>query len=205
MVCKQVKKIPNTFTSSQEYLDSFIDPLIEETRVALSSSLSTLSESFWCEIKYIHKSKGFDLDKGRLFYTVKLEEYMRKKTRDKDYDSDDDEDELAMGDLIAITHVKPRWYGDLDRPGWPFLVSLITRVKDCGSILSIQSSRLILTENHNEYGGRGRQKERDTLYAVKLMNLTTHTRIWSALNSNPEIGNFRIIKNLLGTPFVVRT
>ncbi|XP_062083051.1 helicase sen1-like isoform X2 [Humulus lupulus] len=174
----QVKQIPQTFSSTAEYLESFITPLIEETRSDLCSNIATLSESLCCEIEDIKPTKDFRLPKD-LFYTL----------------------ELNYGDLIAITNVRPKCINDLDRPRRPYLIASVqrgwARVEDNCLVLIILSSKPISIDDNM----RKNRKSEEALFAVKLMNMTTNIRIWKALHSDPKTGNMNIIRQVQHTPF----
>lgn len=173
-----------------EYLESFITPLIEETRSDLSSSMTTLSESLCCEIESIEQSRDFKLPKD-LYYNIKL-----KKWKKKNHNNDDDH---GVGDLIAITYFKPKCINDLDWPRRPYLIALVQEVDELDIMLSVVSSKPILVEDNME-----NNRNSEALFAVKLINMTTNIRIWSALNSDPKIGNMNIIQQVLQPPFAVR-
>ncbi|PON87677.1 P-loop containing nucleoside triphosphate hydrolase [Trema orientale] len=191
----RVKQIPETFSSLAEYLESFINPLIEETRSDLSSSMATLSESMCGEIDFVKPSKDFELPND-LFYTIGLKESKEKK--EDDDDDDDDDDDLGKGDLVAITNVRPTCINDLDRPGRPYVIAFVLGIQDHieGFSLFVQSSKPIRVEDD-----MGKNKKSEVLFAVKLMNMTTNIRIWSALNSDPKTANMNIIQKVLQTPF----
>jgi hypothetical protein len=66
-----VRKIPQTFNSTREYMTSFCDPLVEETHADLLSSMSTLSRAPTSVILDFKPSKEFKPPKD-LFYNVEL-------------------------------------------------------------------------------------------------------------------------------------
>ncbi|GMN31513.1 hypothetical protein TIFTF001_003281 [Ficus carica] len=186
----RVKQIPETFSSKSEYLESFITPLIEETRTDLCSSMATLSDSLCFEIQSIRKSKQFKFPKNLLYNVILKKRKEKKKTKD------DDDDECGVGDLIAITNVRPKRINDLDRPGRPYLIALVRGFNERTSELLILSSKPILVED-----GVEKKEESERLFVVNLINMTTNIRIWDALNADPKLGNMNIIRNVLDTPF----
>ena len=187
-----MKQIPETFSSESEYLESFITPLIEETRTDLCSSMATLSDSLCFEIQSIRKSKDFKLPK-KLLYNVKLKKIKEKK------ETKDDDNECGVGDLIAITKVRPKCINDLDRPGRPYLIALVKGFNEPNSEHLILSSKPILVED-----GVEKKEESEPLFVVNLINMNTNIRIWDALNADPRRGNMNIIRKVLNTPFAVR-
>ena len=161
-----------------------------------------MSESFCSEIESLEQSKDFQLPNS-LYYDITLTKGKGKKRKDND-DNKDDEDEHGVGDLIAITIVRPKSSGDLERPGRPYLIAYVHRMNEVERNeeppkLSIQSSKPVFIED-----GMENSEKSEALYAVKLINLTTNLRIWSALHSNPKTANRNIIQKVLKPPFMVR-
>ncbi|GLT61223.1 hypothetical protein SLA2020_339450 [Shorea laevis] len=102
----QVRKIPLTFSSTNEYMNSFYIPLLEETRADLSSSMSTLSRAPTRRIFSLKKLKD---RKGPedFFYRVTLEREFMPKIGTY---------QPVVGDLIALTNVRrPQCINDLDK------------------------------------------------------------------------------------------
>ncbi|KAM3749893.1 hypothetical protein ACB098_05G220000 [Castanea mollissima] len=97
--------------------------------------------------------------------------------------------EPMVGDIIALTNVRPKYVEDLDRPNRPFLVAFVQEVKN-NNILKILSSKPILAEEQEN-------EKRETLYAICLINMTTNIRIWRALNFELEGKNLDIIGKVL--------
>ncbi|KAM3702045.1 hypothetical protein ACJW31_05G220700 [Castanea mollissima] len=175
----QVRQIPQKFSSTTEYMNSFTYPLIEETHADLLSSMSTLHLAPSCEISSFKRTKDFNPPKD-FFYLVTLKSVSGLE-KNGGY-------EPMVGDIIALTNVRPK-YKDLDRPNRPFLVAFVQRVKD-DNILTILASKPILAEEREN-------KKRETLYATCLINMTTNVRIWRALNSQLEGKNLDIIGKVL--------
>ncbi|ONK71148.1 uncharacterized protein A4U43_C04F5290 [Asparagus officinalis] len=68
MLFSQVKPIPKTFTSLEQYLGSYTYPLIEEARADLSSVLEGFSRAPFIEIKAIEKL----MPKKQLLYSMEV-------------------------------------------------------------------------------------------------------------------------------------
>ncbi|KAJ6396572.1 hypothetical protein OIU77_021578 [Salix suchowensis] len=91
----QVKKIPETFMSTEHYMDSFIPALIEETRADLCSNMIMVSQAPAREISSLEKAKEYKPPKD-LFYKICFEK-MRNNLNGKGiYDP-------GVGDLLALT------------------------------------------------------------------------------------------------------
>ena len=176
-----MRKIPETFSSTTEYLTSFCDPLVEETHADLLSSMSTVSQEPTCAIFSVKQAVKCKPTKD-LFYHVTLESVKKFENHGVRY-------EAEVRDTIAITGVRPKCIDDLERPNMSCLVAFVLSVR-YERFLTILSSKPILFEH-------GKNKKRQTLYAVPLIKMTTNFRIWRALNSKLEGGNIKIIQNVL--------
>ncbi|KAL5554238.1 hypothetical protein UlMin_041639 [Ulmus minor] len=185
----QVKQIPSTFNSTTEYLNSFVAPLIEETHADLCSSVISVSQSPFCEINFVRQMKDFKTPKD-LFYQL----VVPSKTGMNDTKTY----EPGSGDLIAITNVKPRCASDLRNS---YLIAIVQRVKEeeKEEILkvSVLSSKPIIFETEMD-----KNKKREPLLAVYLINMITNIRIWEALTCNPKERNMKIIEQVLQTKLV---
>ncbi|KAM3684523.1 hypothetical protein ACB098_11G053200 [Castanea mollissima] len=177
----QMRMIPQSFSSTKEYMASFCDPLAEETHADLLSGMSTLSQAPTREIIFVKQFVKLETPKD-LFYHVTLESVRKFKDRGGRY-------EPVARDLIAITDVRPKCIADLVSPNRSYLVAFVLSVRQ-ESCMTILSSKPILIK-------KDKNKKRETLYAVPLMNMNTNIRIWMALNSKLEGGNLNIIQNVL--------
>lgn len=176
----QVKKIPQTFSSTEEYMSSFRIPVIEETHADLLSSMSTLSQAPISKIYSVKKTKKYAPPKN-FFYTVTLAGNGKYKPQ--------------VGDVIALADLRPSSTNDLDRPNRSYLVAYLhktlRRVRENLPVtVSVLSSEPISNEEQ-------KTKQSKVLYAVYLMNMTTNIRIWRSLNYELEGGNLNIIQKLL--------
>ena len=188
-----MKTIPCIFSSATEYLNSFINPLIEETHAELLASFTALGDASSSEIKSVKQSKEYKLPKD-LLCKIELQ-------RDIQNENDTEAYEPEVGDLIAITSVRPTCVDDLDQPERSYLIAHVKRVKEREDHfkLLILLAKPILVEEHTEANWQIK-----TLFAVKLINMTTNLRIWNALNHNQEVANMNIIQNVLQPEFFVR-
>ncbi|KAL5554235.1 hypothetical protein UlMin_041636 [Ulmus minor] len=185
---KQVKQIPSTFYSTTGYLNSFVAPLIEETHADLFSGVISVSQSPFREINFATQMKDFKTPND-LFYQL----VVPGKTGKNDIKMYKPE----SGDLIAITNVKPRCSSDL---GNSYLIAIVQEVKEEEEeeeeilIVSVLSSKPIIFEKEMD-----KNKKREPLFAVYLINMTTNIRIWEALTCNPKERNMKIIEQVLQT------
>ncbi|KAI8540975.1 hypothetical protein RHMOL_Rhmol08G0027100 [Rhododendron molle] len=183
----QIKKIPETFSSTEEYMDSFIYPLIQDTHKGLSDIIQAVHLATTQEIWTVNKSKDFKPPKD-LYYNISM-------NRNCDASSFQGMYKPEFGDLIALTDVRPKCYRDLDRPKSPYVIAVVQRIEEYGSEkFEIRASRPIVS---GEYGDQREDKKKPSLFVVYLGNIITEIRIWTALKSELEGGNMNIIKRVL--------
>ncbi|XP_028125769.1 uncharacterized protein LOC114322616 isoform X1 [Camellia sinensis] len=206
----KVNLIPMTFSSTKDYMKSFIYPLIEETHADLLSSIEMVAGAPIREILTVETTKGFP---KILRYNIILE---RMEDTANNYEG---MYEPAVGDLIALTELKPKCIDDLHRPKSPYLVALVTETNDDSDCFWIQQEENKQEENKDDSDKleikvlssnlivfdadelKDQNKKRK-LFAVYLTNLITNLRIWTALNSE---GNMKIIKRVLQTDSTIGT
>ncbi|KAL3838758.1 hypothetical protein ACJIZ3_023349 [Penstemon smallii] len=175
----KVNQIPKTFSSAENYLNSFISPIIEETHADLNSKFTTLFHAPSCEIYDVNCTAANDEE---LLYVVSLKPGGAY--------------EPEYGDLIALTEVKPRGIDDLDRPKRPYTIALVKGMrKEDSDEIKILSSKPIMFEKQDKENGI----EGDIVFAVYLTNLITNSRIWKALHPDMIGGNFDIINSVSRT------
>ncbi|GJV06456.1 P-loop containing nucleoside triphosphate hydrolase [Tanacetum coccineum] len=178
----KVQKIPETFSSTEYYTKSFIEPLIEETHAELLSKMNLIYHASTREIISVSKIKGNKSPKGH-FYSISLE----IKSSIENY-------EPEVGDLIALTNGKPRSADSLKwLNGSPYVLAMVQRVKDevHEMIQVISSKPLLFPANESGNGGKC------MFFAVHLMNVTTNNRIWKALHSKLDGKNMKVINKVL--------
>ncbi|KAF7116969.1 hypothetical protein RHSIM_RhsimUnG0008700 [Rhododendron simsii] len=167
------------FSSTEEYMDSFIEPLIEETHQGLFSSIQTVHRAPTREIWSV------DICKPRkdLYYNISFD---RKR--------DAESYEPKFGDLIALTEVRPKRMDDLHRPRSPYLIGFVHTEGECDSEkMDIRASKSIVL---GEYGYRRKYKKKRSLFVVYLTSMITNLRKWMALKSELD-GNMNVINRVL--------
>ncbi|XP_019172077.1 PREDICTED: uncharacterized protein LOC109167511 [Ipomoea nil] len=189
----KVKEIPDTFLSTYHYLNSFIYPLLEETRADLYSNMTdSLFNAPACEVLGLKVSKDFKLPKD-FYYTIRL-----KTTREGGGGSKQVY-EPEVGDLIAFSDVRPKRIEDLNRPKTSYLIAVVQGRgddddDDYDDWFPILSSKPITFQKKD--GGKG--MEGDKLFVVYLTSLTTNIRLWKSLNMDLESPNLKMIKTVWG-------
>ncbi|KAL7143772.1 hypothetical protein ABFS83_08G214400 [Erythranthe nasuta] len=174
----KVDPIPDTFSSSDNYLESFVNPLLEEIHADLNSEFSSLHSAPTCEIFDVEK-----ISNNNLFYSIVLWRSRNSGGNPRRYKPE-------FGDLIALTGVEPNCIDDLSTPKRQYTVALVQSMKNQESItISILSSQPIVFEK-GVIGNR--------LFAVHLTNMITNMRIWKSLHPGFG-GNRNIINSVLST------
>ncbi|KAI9379757.1 hypothetical protein POPTR_017G140501v4 [Populus trichocarpa] len=201
----QVKKIPETFTSTSHYMKLFIPALIEETRADLCSNMMKVSQAPTREIFSIERSKEYKPPKD-VFYKIWLNRMSKTGNGKGIY-------EPEVGHLIALTDARPKDIADLNSPGINYLLAYVHEVSNGldddnnHETLSILTSKPIQFELENKQNKREsviagqeiQKKSRATFFVVYLANMTTNARIWRSLNSDLQGGNTNVIQNVLET------
>ncbi|CAN6992216.1 unnamed protein product, partial [Brassica rapa subsp. trilocularis] len=170
-----IRTIPDTFRSVDEYLKCFVPHLLEETRTELSSSLGSLSKSPVSRISSAQPTKIEFPSKTSNSFLVSLMKFNAEGSRTT-Y-------EPKCGDLIALTNISgPRRVYDLD----PLVLAFVFSVEDeLGFSVHLSTSTSISIDEGFPFSS-----------CVYLMTLTTNTRIWNALHG---CGNLSLINSVLQT------
>ncbi|KAA8532333.1 hypothetical protein F0562_032412 [Nyssa sinensis] len=179
----QVEKIPESFQSVQHYLNSFVSPLLEETRAELWSSIKDISRKPFATLISINESKPY----GRRYYDVKVD-YLRNR-----YGDDDDKEEEAYralpGDIIVLKEP----LSDLQGGGRAWMLGNITEIS--GNIAGGNHFK-VKTSNDLGVGVEAKHGMHKSLHIVFLMNITSTKRTWKALHM---LRNLEVINKALCT------
>ncbi|CAI9763494.1 unnamed protein product [Fraxinus pennsylvanica] len=176
-----VEPIPETFYSAKHYLRSFNSPLLEETHASLRSSFTPKSHPRAREIFDVNPNKDFRPPKY-LFYTMTMKRLSGSEEDKRVY-------EPVVGDLIALTDVRPEYIEDLNTSKRPYSIAVLYGIKDDddSTRISVISSKPIMFD----------MPDMDKLFAFYLTNLTTNIQIWQALHPNLIGENMKIINSVL--------
>ncbi|KAL0302225.1 UNVERIFIED_CONTAM: hypothetical protein Sangu_3111700 [Sesamum angustifolium] len=180
----QVGEIPQSFESVDQYLGSYVFPLLEETRAELASALETVYKAPFAEVTSFNELKG-----DKLQYHVKVDHWRnRKSERGKEpY-------RTLPGDVVLLSDLKPETVCYLQRVDRTFTFASVTNTVDDETRESgdncTPSNFKVKTEKHVEVG----DGQSNSLYVLFLMNMTTNKRIWNALSMRR---NLKIIKKVL--------
>ncbi|MCL7044876.1 hypothetical protein MKW94_000406, partial [Papaver nudicaule] len=181
---EQVEKIPECFQSVEDYLGSFTLPLIEETRAELCSSIGVLLDAPYAELISVKESAPH----GSLFYELQFGSW-----RNINSGSGKEPYSPKCGDLFILSDVVPEIASGLEQCArtctFAFVMkdmkeSSATDDYKLSSYLGFRTSKLVEAKDGTQ----------DSIFAVFLVNLTSKTRIWSALHMSE---NLQIIKEVL--------
>ncbi|KNA08841.1 hypothetical protein SOVF_159110 [Spinacia oleracea] len=183
LYAKQIKKVPDTFSSTDHYLSSFKHLLKEEIRAEFSAGVESIAQSPACEISKVRISKHHKPPKS-LYYEI-----MKKDIREVEKNSEHNY-MLQSGDLIVLTDMRPRRMEDLIREKDNlFLFAFVASSNVDEPWIQIFSSK--------EFEPKLTTKKHGRFFATFLMNMTTSFRIWSALNPDPKSSSMGLIQKVL--------
>ncbi|MCL7033940.1 hypothetical protein MKW94_007093 [Papaver nudicaule] len=167
----KVETIPKTFSSVEQYLNSYRYPLLEEIHAEMNTSMANLSQSPTCRILSVKKDQGYRPP----------ENLLHQITFDGQY-------QPYCSDLIALLDARPTTLEDLNSPQRLFVPALVLSVdyKRKHKVLHIRTLIPIMAE-------KGEEKIIEPHFIVSLLNLLPSLRMWEALHGR----NLRIIKQVV--------
>lgn len=160
-----------------EYLDSYVYPLLEETRAELASALETVYKAPFAEVTYCKQSQH-----DQLLYTVKVDNWRNIRS-----DHGKEPYRTLPGDFVLLSHSKPERFSG-----------------EC-TFASVRNDWEDDTDDYSAFYGSdiklktGGSIEVDdvqckSLYVIYLKNMTTNKRIWRALKMRR---NLKMIEKIL--------
>ena len=162
-----MQKIPETFESVKHYLGSFVNPLLEEIRAELQSSMDVLHRAPYAEMISSEEAKP----RGTKTYRIKVD-YWRNKAnnggRKEPY-------KMLPGDVFILAHGKPQSVFDLQRAGksWAFLSLVGMKGDGNATQFTCKASK--------EF------EHKTQMYLIFLANLIPQKRIWEALHMSSNV------------------
>ena len=151
-------------------MGSYINPLLEETRAELHSSMEILYRAPFAEVTAFEEAKP----NGKKNYKVQVSDWRNKHSK-----GGKEPYKALPGDIFVLTNGKPETVSDLQRVGrsWAFL-SLIRLHGENGTAFTVKASK----ELKHEF-----QKGQTSLFIVFLANLIPLRRIWEALHMSCNV------------------
>ncbi|XP_022776511.1 uncharacterized protein LOC111318116 isoform X2 [Durio zibethinus] len=184
----EVGKIPDAFQSMEQYLESYVLPLLDETRAEMRSSMEVIARAPYAEVTHLQEAKPH----GKLLFNVNVD-YWRNRFNDREKEPY----KTLPGDVFVIADVKPETASDLQRVGRSWTFALVTKISGVSEDpedddVDNSSSTIFKVKALEDLASKDDMQR--SLFVVFLMNITTNKRIWNALHKR---GNLKIIKQLL--------
>ncbi|GAY61164.1 hypothetical protein CUMW_207690, partial [Citrus unshiu] len=179
----KVKQIPFSFRSVGQYFESFVFPLLEETRANLMSGMENISNAPFAKVVAFEDSQPH----GSMLYDVKVDRWKKRFSNlgKEPY-------KTLPGDILVLADAKPETASDLQRVGrmWTF-VSVANVTEDENEIDTSSTSFKVNATKEIQI-----DVSQKSLFVIFLTNRTSNRRIWNSLHMK---GNLKIIKELLCT------
>lgn len=174
-----MKRIPETFTSSSNYFNSFTYPLLEETHVDVFSSLDGYSHQNFISVA---RMKELLHDDETTFFCFEVANPAKDEKSKETYAP-------CEGDIIVLTSRKPKQVSDLTRNMTSYILGSIVKggeddddLPDNCFIARLSSVLPVETDSSTN-------EPKEPLFAVILINMKTYDRIWDCLHK----GNSHIV------------
>ncbi|CAK9141765.1 unnamed protein product [Ilex paraguariensis] len=190
----KVKKIPKSFQSVEQYLDSFVYPLLEDTRAELASSMELIHKAPFGEVISLDEAKPY----GTFLYNVIIDEW---KNRFSDHGGEPYR--MLPGDILIFLDAHPETVSDLQRVGWTWNFASVTNLSENENAKDEENEESSTCTSFKVKAPKeidvkdGTQK---SLFVVFLANKTTNKRIWNSLHM---FRNMKVIEEVLGACSVV--
>ncbi|PWA56308.1 DNA helicase, UvrD-like, C-terminal [Artemisia annua] len=167
----KVESIPLTFESQEHYFGSFVNPLLEETRSELASSMEIVHRAPYADMLSCNESKS---GQNRVYdVTVGPWKNQNSGRGRNDYDP-------LPGDLLLLVDGKLESVSDLKCEGRTWALSMVKSKEDDNTSLRVKTAQPI--------------EFQDGMFVVFLMNVTSQRRIWNSLHVHR---NLDIIREVL--------
>ncbi|KAK8522687.1 hypothetical protein V6N13_115645 [Hibiscus sabdariffa] len=165
----QVKKIPVSFQSVDQYCDSYVLPLLEETRVEMQSSMEFIARAPYAKVTHLDLASYVPLT-----FNVNVDYWIKKSST-----PDKKPYKTMPGDVLVIADVKPQTASDLLIRGRAWTFAIVTGIKeDDNGDDSPSTSFKVTTLEDFVY----KDDTEKSLYVIHLTSLVTNIRIWNALH-----------------------
>ncbi|KAL6652177.1 hypothetical protein ACP70R_011102 [Stipagrostis hirtigluma subsp. patula] len=184
-----VKRIPDTFTSFENYLNSFACPLIEEVHADIFLSLDGYGQTNFVQLTKVQKLD----DKNPVFGFEVAQPVKDDKSRET-Y-------EPTECDIIVVSSQKPKHVSDLTQNKTSYVLGLVLKSGEEDEFppncCIVQLSSAIPIEADVES-----KTPKGPLFAVYIMNMTSYNRIWKCLHLGMNDTNSVELQNIQCTDLV---
>ncbi|CAJ2677798.1 unnamed protein product [Trifolium pratense] len=184
----KVDHIDLSFKSIEQYFQSFVYPLLDDTRAQLCSCMEILSSSPYAEVVSLEQKLSHSY--GRNHYVVKTDTW---KNRSAGHGKE--LYKTLFGDVFILADFKPENVNDLTRSGkmWSFVLSagiLDEEIKEDDDDTKLMSTFKVIASKDIDIDEMGQK----SLFIIFLTNITPNRRIWKALHMN---GDSKLIERIL--------
>ncbi|GAU13757.1 hypothetical protein TSUD_82660 [Trifolium subterraneum] len=191
----KVVDIDLSFKSIEHYFQSFVYPLLDDTRAQLCSCMEILSSSPYAEVVSLEQKLSHSY--GRNHYVVKTDTW---KNRSAGHGKE--LYKTLFGDVFILADFKPESVNDLTRAGkmWSFVLSagiLDEEIKEDDDDTKLMSTFKVIASKDIDIDEMGQK----SLFIIFLTNITPNRRIWNALHMD---GDSKLIQRILCANDVVR-
>ncbi|XP_065632688.1 uncharacterized protein LOC111996915 isoform X2 [Quercus suber] len=209
----QVKNIPQSFESVDQYFGSYFYPLLEETHAQLYSSMEIISTAPFTKVIAFDESKPY----GENLYDVQVDNWSNRCS-----DHSKEPHKTLPGDILILADAIPEHVSDLQRMSWAFV--MVTKIpeddvdddddiqedNDTSASFKVKALKDIDVDDNDDI-----QEDNDTStsfkvkalkdidvdggkksFVVFLTNTIPNKRMWNALHMRK---NLNIIKKVLCT------
>jgi hypothetical protein len=186
------------FSSAGKYFDSFVYPLLNETRIQLSSSMEVLKTSPYARVVSLERPSDSDSFGSRNVYCVKTDTWKNRSPGHGDHG--EELYKTSPGDVFILTDFKPETVNDLqsnDRM-WSFVLSLARVLnEENDNDTKLKSTFNVIASK--DIDGMGQK----SLFIIFLTNITPTRRIWTSLHMDGNV-NSKLFQKILCASDVVR-
>ncbi|KAJ1296437.1 hypothetical protein BS78_01G300600 [Paspalum vaginatum] len=152
----KVSKIPETFTSMEQYMTSFFGPILEEIRDDMCSSMEDISNAPYADLLSVHSMR-----KGKGSYELSLGRW-----RGTPHGCGIDNYKPKAADMLLISETRPANRSDILKQSKSCAIVWISKVS--GNKMTVKASRMLETGQRGDERRQMGVNKYDKLYAEGL-------------------------------------
>ncbi|XP_044475816.1 helicase sen1-like isoform X2 [Mangifera indica] len=172
----KVEKIPESFESVTQYFESFVYPLLEETREQLFSPMETISSAPYAKVD-VFRPHGPEL------HDVKIDYW-----RNRFSNNGKEPYKTLPGDILILADAKPETISGLERVGRMCSFLSVMKIAEDDNDSTSTYFKVKASKSIQQF------EWEKSLFVIFLANITTSRRIWKSLRMS---GNLKIINKVL--------
>ncbi|XP_048129949.1 uncharacterized protein LOC115737324 isoform X10 [Rhodamnia argentea] len=160
--------IPESFQSAEQYLASFVFPLLEETRASLCSSMKNVSRLPFAKVT------GF-VEGKKNAYHVEVDNWRNRST-----DRGKEPYKTLPGDVFMLINAKPDTIPSLERFAGRLAFASVAEIAGDADRDAQASTKFTVKAFLDNEAKDDRTWE--SMYAVAVINVVTNNRVWNVLH-----------------------